>query len=179
MLFHQPHINPFLPPSAAGPTIECGCGQHEPLRLLQADSDAAASIDPGPGQAVFARTAGVVCVHQREFRAVLAAYPAYNPEVTTTDPRPNKTKPEAAVTRFQHNGATAADQRPFLEIVVVPPNSVPIAREYRCVEVQHVQLDGPVASKQWPSHLGAALTEPIDFAHRRRRLDRAPSRTRC
>jgi len=57
----------------------------------------------------------------------------------------------------------AADQSPFLEITAVPPNSVAIVRQDRCIEVRPIRPDGPVTLAQRPTDLGAALAESIDL----------------
>jgi len=70
---------------------------------------------------------------------------------------------QTAIARYLSYGAMAADQSPFLEVTAVPPNTVAIVRQDRCVEVRRIQPDGPVAMAQPPSDLGSALTESIDL----------------
>ena len=70
---------------------------------------------------------------------------------------------DAAVARYLRYGAMAADQSPFLEITAVPPNSIAVVGQDRHVEVQAYRPDGPVAVRQRPSGLGAALTESADL----------------
>ena len=70
---------------------------------------------------------------------------------------------DAAVARYLRYGAMAADQSPFLEITAVPPNSVAAVGQDRRVGVQALRPDGPVAVRQRPSGLGAALTESTDL----------------
>jgi asparagine synthase (glutamine-hydrolysing) len=70
---------------------------------------------------------------------------------------------DAAVARYLRYGAMAADQSPFLEINAVPPNSAAVVRQDCRVEVRPVRPDGPVAVRQRPFDLGAALTESTDL----------------
>ena len=70
---------------------------------------------------------------------------------------------DAAVARYLHYGAMAADQSPFLEITAVPPNSIAVVRQDRRVEVRPLRPDGPVAVRPRPSDLGAALAESTDL----------------
>lgn len=70
---------------------------------------------------------------------------------------------DAAVARYLHYGAMAADQSPFLGITAVPPNSVAVVRQDRPVEVRPVRPDGPFAVQPRPSDLGAALAESADL----------------
>jgi asparagine synthase (glutamine-hydrolysing) len=70
---------------------------------------------------------------------------------------------EAAIARYLRYGAMAADQSPFLEIAAVPPNSVAIIGQDQRVEVRRIQPDGPAATVQRPSSLGAALVQSVDL----------------
>ena len=70
---------------------------------------------------------------------------------------------DIAVARYLRLGAMAADQSPFKEITAVPPNSVAVVQQDRCVKVRAVQPDGPHAIQHRPSDMGAALAESIDL----------------
>jgi|SRR5579859_2164809 len=70
---------------------------------------------------------------------------------------------QTAIARYLSYGAMAADQGPFLEVTAVPPNTVVIVRQDRCVEVRPIHRDGPVAMEQPSSDLGSALAESIDL----------------
>jgi SAM-dependent methyltransferase len=87
-------IYPLLPPPAAGPIVDIGCGRGDLVRLLQADGFDAEGVDVGPEQTALARAAGVAGVHQGDFRAVLASHPAYYAAITSTDLLEHLTKPE-------------------------------------------------------------------------------------
>ncbi len=70
---------------------------------------------------------------------------------------------DAAVARYLHYGAMAADQSPFLEITAVPPNSIAVVRQDRRVQVRPLRPDGPAAVRPRPSDLGAALADSTDL----------------
>ena len=97
-LVYRRDIRPLLPPPAAGPVVDIGCGRGELVRLLQADGFDAEGIDISPEQAALARTAGVARVRQGDFRAILAAHPAHYAAITATDLLEHLTKPEVLQT---------------------------------------------------------------------------------
>lgn len=74
-LVYRRDIRPLLPPPAAGPVVDLGCGRGELVRLLQADGFDAEGIDISPEQAALARAAGVPRVRQGDLRTILAAQP--------------------------------------------------------------------------------------------------------
>jgi hypothetical protein len=85
-------IRPLLPPPAAGPIVDLGCGNGAFVRLLQADGFDAEGSDISPEQAALAGAAGV---RQGDFRALLAVHPAHYATVTATDLLERLTKREA------------------------------------------------------------------------------------
>ena len=119
-LFYRRDIRPLLPPPAAGPVIDIGCGRGELVRLLQADSFDAEGIDISPEQAALARAAGVARVRQGDFRAMLAAHPAHYAAITATDLLEHLTKPEVLQT-FDDAAAALAPGGVFVGRV---PNAV-------------------------------------------------------
>jgi 2-polyprenyl-3-methyl-5-hydroxy-6-metoxy-1,4-benzoquinol methylase len=84
-LSYRRDIRPALPPAAAGPVVDIGCGQGGLVALLVADGYAAEGIDLSPGQVAIARAAGLTQVHQGDYRALLAARPASVAAITATD----------------------------------------------------------------------------------------------
>ena len=70
---------------------------------------------------------------------------------------------DIAVARYLRFGTMAADQSPLREITAVPPNSVAVVQQDRCVKVRAVQPDGPHAIQHRPSDIGAALAESVDL----------------
>ena len=97
-LVYRRDIRPLLPPPAAGPVVDLGCGRGELVRFLQVDGFDAEGIDISPEQAALARAAGVARVRQGDFRAILAAHPAHYAAITATDLLEHLTKPEVLQT---------------------------------------------------------------------------------
>ena len=97
-LVYRRDIRPLLPPPAAGPVVDLGCGRGELVRLLQADGFDAEGIDISPEQAALARAAGVPRVRQGDLRTILAAQPAHYAAITATDLLEHLTKPEVLQT---------------------------------------------------------------------------------
>lgn len=119
-LVYRRDIRPLLPPPAAGPVVDLGCGRGELVRLLQADRFDAEGIDISPEQAACARATGVARVHQGDFRAILAAHPAHYAAITATDLLEHLTKPEVLQT-FDDAAAALAPGGVFVGRV---PNAV-------------------------------------------------------
>ena len=97
-LVYQRDIRPLLPPPAAGPVVDLGCGRGALVRLMQLDGFDAEGIDISPEQAAYARAAGVARVRQGDFRVILAAHPAHYAAITATDLLEHLTKPEVLQT---------------------------------------------------------------------------------
>jgi 2-polyprenyl-3-methyl-5-hydroxy-6-metoxy-1,4-benzoquinol methylase len=97
-LVYRRDIRPLLPPPAAGPVVDIGCGRGDLVRLLQADGFDAEGIDISPEQAALALAAGVPRIRQGDFRAILAAHPAHYAAITATDLLEHLTKPEVLQT---------------------------------------------------------------------------------
>jgi SAM-dependent methyltransferase len=91
-------IRPLLPPPAAGPAVDIGCGRGELVRVLQADGYDAEGIDISPEQVALAHGGGVPRVRQGDFRTVLAARPGHYAAITATDLLEHFTKPEVLQT---------------------------------------------------------------------------------
>jgi SAM-dependent methyltransferase len=97
-LVYRRDIRPLLPPPAAGPVVDIGCGRGELVRLLQADGFDAEGIDVSPEQAALARAAGVTRIRRGDFRAILATHPAYYAAITAIDLLEHLTKSEVLQT---------------------------------------------------------------------------------
>ena len=119
-LIYRHDIRPLLPPPASGPVVDIGCGQGDLVRLLQADGFDAEGIDISPEQTALAHAAGITRVRQGDFRAILAAHPAYYAAITATDVLEHFTKPEVLAT-FDD---VAAALRPGGVFVARVPNAV-------------------------------------------------------
>lgn len=119
-LVYRRDIRPLLPPPAAGPAVDIGCGRGDLVQLLQADGFDAEGIDISPEQTALARAAGVARVRQGDFRAILAAHPAHYAAITATDLLEHLTKPEVLQT-FDDVAAALAPGGVFVGRV---PNAV-------------------------------------------------------
>jgi 2-polyprenyl-3-methyl-5-hydroxy-6-metoxy-1,4-benzoquinol methylase len=119
-LIYRRDIRPLLPPPAAGPVVDIGCGSGTLVRLLQADGFDAEGIDISPEQAALARAGGAARVRQGDFRALLATHPAHYAAVTATDLLEHLTKPEV----LQTFDDVAAALRPGGVFVGRVPNAV-------------------------------------------------------
>ena len=119
-LVYRRDIRPLLPPPAAGPVVDIGCGRGELVRLLQADGFDAEGIDISPEQAALARAAGVARVRQGDFRAILAGHRAHYAAITATDLLEHLTKPEVLQT-FDDAAAALAPGGVFVARV---PNAI-------------------------------------------------------
>ena len=119
-LVYRRDIRPLLPPPAAGPVVDLGCGRGELVRLLQVDGFDAEGIDISPEQAALARAAGVARVRQGDFRAILAGHRAHYAAITATDLLEHLTKPEVLQT-FDDAAAALAPGGVFVARV---PNAV-------------------------------------------------------
>ena len=97
-LVYQRDIRPLLPPPAAGPVVDIGCGRGDLVRLLQADGYDADGIDVSPEQTALAQAAGITGVRLGDFRAILAAHPEHFAAITATDVLEHFTKPEVLAT---------------------------------------------------------------------------------
>jgi 2-polyprenyl-3-methyl-5-hydroxy-6-metoxy-1,4-benzoquinol methylase len=97
-LIYRRDLRPLLPPAAAGPVVDLGCGHGELVRLMQLDGFDAEGIDISPEQAALARAAGLNRILQGDFRAILAAHPAHYAAITATDLLEHLTKPEVLQT---------------------------------------------------------------------------------
>jgi 2-polyprenyl-3-methyl-5-hydroxy-6-metoxy-1,4-benzoquinol methylase len=133
-LVYRRDIRPLLPPPAAGPVVDLGCGRGDLVRLLQADGFDAEGIDISPEQAALARTAGVARVRQGDFRVILAEHPAHYAAITATDLLEHLTKPEV----LQTFDAVAAALTPGGVFVARVPNAVsPLGGHIRAGDFTH------------------------------------------
>lgn len=127
-------ILPLLPPPAAGPVVDIGCGRGDLVRLLQADGFDAEGIDISPEQAALARAAGVAGVRCGDFRALLAAHPAHYAAVTAIDLLEHFTKPEVLQT---FDDAAAALMPGGLFVARVPNAVSPLGGHIRAGDFTH------------------------------------------
>ena len=133
-LTYRRDIRPLLPPPAAGPVADIGCGRGDLVRLLQADGYDAEGIDISPEQVALARAAGITGVRHGDFRAILAAHPARYAAITATDLLEHLTKPEVLAT-FNDVAAALAPGGVFVARV---PNAVsPLGGHIRAGDFTH------------------------------------------
>jgi 2-polyprenyl-3-methyl-5-hydroxy-6-metoxy-1,4-benzoquinol methylase len=97
-LIYQRDIRPLLPPTAAGPVIDIGCGSGELVRCLLADGYQAKGIDVSPEQVALAHEAGLGQVQLGDYLSLLADCPGQLAAVTATDVLEHLTKPEVLAT---------------------------------------------------------------------------------
>ena len=119
-LVYRGDIRPLLPPPAAGPLVDIGCGRGDLVRLLQTDGFDAEGIDVSPEQTALAQAAGITRVRQGDFRAILAAHPAHYASITATDVLEHFPKPAVLATLDE----VAASLRPGGVFVARVPNAV-------------------------------------------------------
>jgi asparagine synthase (glutamine-hydrolysing) len=68
-----------------------------------------------------------------------------------------------AVSRYLHLGAMAPDQAPFLEIKVLPPNSVATFDRDRRVTVRSILPDSPLIATDSIADLGSTLSDSVEL----------------
>ena len=133
-LIYRRDIRPLLPPPAAGPVVDIGCGRGDLVQLLQADGFDAEGIDVSPEQTALAHAAGITRVRQGDFRAILAAHPEHYTAITATDLLEHFTKPEVLAT-FDD---VAAALMPGGVFVARVPNAVsPLGGHIRAGDFTH------------------------------------------
>jgi 2-polyprenyl-3-methyl-5-hydroxy-6-metoxy-1,4-benzoquinol methylase len=119
-LIYRRDIRPLLPPPAAGPVADIGCGSGHLVRCLLADGYAAEGIDVSPEQVALARQAGLDQVREGDYLALLQERRGQLAAVTATDLLEHLTKPEVLAT-FD---AAAAALRPGGCFIARVPNAV-------------------------------------------------------
>ena len=119
-LAYRRDIRPLLPPTAAGPAADIGCGSGQLLRCLLADGYDAAGIDVSPEQVALAHAAGLTRVRRGDYLELLRSRPGELATVTATDLLEHLTKPEVLDT-FD---AVAAALRPGGAFIARVPNAV-------------------------------------------------------
>ena len=97
-LIYRRDIRPWLPPPAAGPVIDIGCGLGELVKLLFADGYDAHGVDVSPEQVEFAHASRLDQVRHGDYRDALAQSPSYFAAVTATDLLEHLTKDEVLET---------------------------------------------------------------------------------
>jgi 2-polyprenyl-3-methyl-5-hydroxy-6-metoxy-1,4-benzoquinol methylase len=106
-LAYRRDIRPLLPPPAAGPVIDIGCGQGDLVRLLLADGYDAQGVDVSPEQVAVAQAMGLDRVRHGDYRQMLMERPRQLAGVTATDLLEHLTKDEVLDTFDRVNGALA------------------------------------------------------------------------
>jgi 2-polyprenyl-3-methyl-5-hydroxy-6-metoxy-1,4-benzoquinol methylase len=119
-LIYRRDIRPLLPPSAAGPVVDIGCGSGLLVRCLLADGYDATGIDVSPEQVSVARATGLTQVAQGDYLSLLRDRPGQLAAVTATDLLEHLTKAEVLAT-FD---AVAATLRPGGRFIARVPNAV-------------------------------------------------------
>jgi 2-polyprenyl-3-methyl-5-hydroxy-6-metoxy-1,4-benzoquinol methylase len=119
-VIYRRDIRPLLPPPAAGPVIDIGCGSGQLVRCLLGDGYNAAGIDVSPEQVALARAAGLGTVRHGDYRELLREHPGELAAVTATDLLEHLTKPEVLAT-FD---AVAAALRAGGRFIARVPNAV-------------------------------------------------------
>ena len=159
-------IRPLLPPPAAGPVVNIGCGRGEPVRLLQPDGFDAEGIDISPEQAALTRAAGVARVPQGDFRAILAGHEAHYAAITATDLLEHLTKAEVLQT-FDDAAAALAPGGVFVGRV---PNAVsPLGGHIRNGDFTHQTSFTARSTRQFAAAAGldsALARSCLPVAHR-------------
>jgi predicted TPR repeat methyltransferase len=119
-LIYRRDIRPLLPPPAAGPVVDIGCGSGPLVRCQLADGYEARGIDVSPEQVALAHEAGLRQVQQGDYLGLLAGCPGRLAAVTATDLLEHLTKLEVLAT-FD---AVASALRPGGMFVARVPNAV-------------------------------------------------------
>src|ERR1700722_5950943 len=119
-LIYRRDIRPLLPPPAAGPVADIGCGSGQLVRCLLADGYDAVGIDVSPEQVALATESGLRQIRHGDYRELLAERPGELAAVTATDLLEHLTKPEVLAT-FD---AVATALRPGGRFIARVPNAV-------------------------------------------------------
>lgn len=133
-LIYRRDLRPYLPPPAAGPVADIGCGQGGLVRLLLADGYDAQGIDISPEQVALAQASGLSRVRHGDYRELLAGSGGQLAAVTATDLLEHLATGEVLVT-FDRVIAALAPGGVFVARV---PNAVsPLGGHTRYGDVTH------------------------------------------
>jgi len=113
-------IRPLLPPPAAGPVVDIGCGSGQLVRCLLADGYLATGVDVSSEQVALARRAGLTQVQEGDYLPVLRGQADRFAAVTATDLLEHLTKPEVLATL----DAVACALQPGGVFIARVPNAV-------------------------------------------------------
>jgi SAM-dependent methyltransferase len=119
-LIYRRDIRPLLPPPAAGPVADIGCGSGQLVRCMLADGYDATGIDVSPEQVALARGNGLIQVQEGDYLRLLRDRPGQLAVITATDLLEHLTKPEVLAT-FD---AAAAALRSGGRFIARVPNAV-------------------------------------------------------
>ena len=119
-LIYRRDIRPLLPPPAAGPVADIGCGSGQLVRCMLADGYDATGIDVSPEQVALARGSGLTQVQEGDYLRLLRDRPGQLAVITATDLLEHLTKPEVLAT-FD---AAAAALRSGGRFIARVPNAV-------------------------------------------------------
>jgi 2-polyprenyl-3-methyl-5-hydroxy-6-metoxy-1,4-benzoquinol methylase len=133
-LAYQRSIRPLLPPRAAGPVVDIGCGAGQLVRCLLDDGYEASGVDISPEQVAEAQQDGLDVVSHGDYLKILQDHPGQFAAVTATDLLEHLTKPEV-LTTFD---AVATALRPGGRFIARVPNAVsPFGGFYRYGDFTH------------------------------------------
>lgn len=157
-LIYQRDIRPLLPPPAAGPIVDIGCGSGQLVRCLLNDGYQAAGIDVSPEQVALAHEAGLEQVQLGDYLSLLAARPGQLAAVTATDVLEHLTKPEV-LTTFD---AVTIALRPGGRFIARVPNAVsPFGGHMRYGDFTHETWFTARSVRQLAAAAGFGLVEVI------------------
>jgi len=157
-LIYQRDIRPLLPPPAAGPVVDIGCGSGQLVRCLLADGYQAAGIDVSPEQVALAHQAGLEQVQLGDYLSLLAGRPGQLAAITATDVLEHLTKPEVLAT---FDAVTSA-LRPGGRFVARVPNAVsPFGGHIRYGDFTHETWFTARSIRQLAAAAGFGLVEVI------------------
>jgi 2-polyprenyl-3-methyl-5-hydroxy-6-metoxy-1,4-benzoquinol methylase len=133
-LIYRRDIRPLLPPPAAGPVADIGCGAGHLVRCLLDDGYQACGIDVSPEQVALAQAAGLHQVQHGDYRDLLRARAGRLAAITATDLLEHLTKVEVLGTL----DLVATALRPGGRLVARVPNAVsPLSGHIRHGDFTH------------------------------------------
>src|SRR6201996_3145089 len=155
-LVYQRDIRPLLPPPAAGPVVDIGCGSGQLVRCLLDDGYRATGIDVSPEQVALAHEAGLGQVELGDYLSLLAGCAGQLAAVTATDVLEHLTKAEVVAT---FDAVTMA-LRPGGRFVARVPNAVsPFGGHIRYGDFTHETWFTPVSVRQIAAAAGFRVVD--------------------
>jgi 2-polyprenyl-3-methyl-5-hydroxy-6-metoxy-1,4-benzoquinol methylase len=155
-LVYRRDLRRVLPPPAAGPVIDIGCGQGELVKLMLGDGYAAEGIDVSPEQVTLAHSAGIAQVCLGDYLELLGQHPGYFAAVTATDLLEHLTKSEVLRT-FD---SVARALKPGGVFVARVPNAVsPLGGYIRYGDFTHESWYTAQSVRQLAAAAGLSVTD--------------------